>query len=75
MIRWLTEAMRDALGYDEWGNNEALLAPVDKQALEEGTWMRAAGSMLCECGIEYRLHPKVQGCLWLTRTCLGLKKF
>lgn len=64
--------MADAFGYDEWGNAPHLLAPVDAKALEENNWTRAAGDTICEhCGLTYRQHPEVQGCLWLRRTCKG----
>ena len=68
--------IKEAHGYDEHGNAEHLLAPRDRVALEDGTWNRADGEVLCEiCGLPFRLHPHVQGALWLRRTCVdGLVK-
>lgn len=66
--------MREALGYDEMGNNPALLTRDDALALREGTWRRAAGETLCRCGAAYYVHPPCQGALWLVRTCEGLVK-
>lgn len=70
----LTEAMRDAFGYDALGNAEHLLAPLDRERLEEGEYLRVAGEADCVCGLRYRLHPPVQGALWLRRGCEGLVK-
>lgn len=71
----LPEVMAEGLGYDWMGNNPDLLAPADAKALEEGTWVRVSGEAECPtCGYPLRMHPKVQGCLWLIRGCKGLYK-
>lgn len=70
----MTEELRIGLGYDEQGNNPDLLAPVDLQALEAGKWRRADQAVICRCGLPFAIHPRVQGALWLVRTCDGLVK-
>ena len=70
----MTMATAEFLGYDEHGNCEALLSEIDRQALEEGQYPRASGEVQCRCGTIYYDHPRVQGALWLTRTCDGLRK-
>lgn len=70
----LTSHMRDAFGYDDYGNAPDLLAPCDKLALDNGDWIRADQNAVCKCGSINRHHPEVQGCLWLIRTCEGLVK-
>ncbi len=64
----------DGLGYDAMGNAPHLLAPVDAARLEQGDFTRVDGEALCKCGAQYRLHPDVQGALWLTRGCDRLVK-
>lgn len=71
---FMTFDMMRSLGYDEYGNNETLLSAVDRECLEKNTWFRASGEVLCKCGVRYYAHPKVQGALWLTRTCQGIVK-
>lgn len=67
--------MAEALGYDENGNADRLLAVDDAVKIEHGFWRRGSGETVCErCGMSFNLHPKVQGALWLTRTCEGLVK-
>ncbi len=62
-----------AFGYDDMGNAPHLLAPMDADALERGDWQRAGQECICPtCDLPYRLHPHVQGCLWLHRICDGL---
>jgi len=71
----MTTEMATAMGYDEAGNCAKLLARVDAEALEAGDFRRVAGEARCpRCGSAYRLHPPVQGALWLTRGCDGLVK-
>lgn len=71
------------LGYDEYGNNEKLLHPDDKAIIEgeavNGRYgssgvPRAGGDYTCDCGMIFYHHPKVQGALYLTRTCVGIVK-
>ncbi len=69
----LTDKMREAFGYDSFGNSELLLAELDKQVIDRGI-QRAAGMTMCKCGCTYNRHPAVQGALWLTRTCDGIVK-
>lgn len=71
----MTEDMREALGYDEFGNNPRLLHPSDERIISKGEVRRVNGDMLCQkCHMPVRLHPKVQGALWVTRSCEGLVK-
>lgn len=70
----LTEAMRRAFGYDDFGTSERLLAETDRQAIDAGEYVRVAGESECTCGLKHRLHPPVQGALWLIRSCEGLVK-
>lgn len=64
-----------ALGYDEFGNAHHLLTEADRRALNEGLFHRADGDALCRvCGQPYRVHPEVQGALWLKRACDCLVK-
>ena len=66
----MTTNMAAALGYDSMGNNEVLLASCDAAILEAGTWKRVSGDVVCSrCSMPYRLHPPVQGALYLIRTC------
>lgn len=70
----LTEKMRDAFGYDSFGNSDHLLAEKDRQEMDAGV-PRAGGTVLCPvCGVTYNAHPAVQGALWATRTCEGIVK-
>lgn len=69
----LTTAMREAFGYDSFGNAEDLIAEKDKRVIEAGI-NRASGGVICRCRLPYYSHPPVQGALWLTRTCEGLYK-
>ncbi len=65
----LTDKMRTAFGYDMYGNSPLLLAAHDKKEIERGI-NRAGGEVVCtNCGCSLNLHPKVQGALYLTRTC------
>jgi hypothetical protein len=74
----------DGLGYDEFGNNSNLLHPNDLAILngeaENGKYgnigvPRAGHEYLCEnCNYPLYSHPKVQGALYLTRTCVGIVK-
>ncbi len=73
MFKMTTEMQRH-LGYDEDGNHPDLLAPADADALENGTWRRADQAVECVCGSAFWTHPRVQGALWLVRTCEGLVK-
>jgi hypothetical protein len=68
-----TEMLRRA-GYDDMGNAPHLVAEQDRLVLERGGDRRVGGDALCSCGSEYRLHPLVQGALWLHRSCDGLVK-
>lgn len=70
----MTERMQELLGYDAFGNNFSLMCAGDREILESGNWIRASGDVECICGAAYRLHPPVQGCLSLIRTCQGLVK-
>jgi hypothetical protein len=64
----MTDQMRDAMGYDAWGNAPHLVAPQDAVALNDVP--RASGDVICRhCHVLYRMHPVVQGALWATRTC------
>lgn len=70
----MPEGMARGLGYDADGNNQSLLAERDREEIDRGI-PRAAGTATCgKCGLELRLHPPVQGALWLTRTCEGIVK-
>ena len=63
-------ATLDALGYDEFGNARHLLTENDAHRLLHGDWNRADGDVLCpDCGQPFRVHPEVQGALWLRRVC------
>lgn len=65
----LTERMRDAFGYDTFGNCSKLLCAHDRLMMRRGV-PRASGMVLCSvCGVTYNAHPAVQGALWATRTC------
>lgn len=68
-----TDKMREAFGYDMLGNSPTLVAAADEVVLERGI-NRAAGTVMCSCGVTYNLHPPVQGALWATRTCEGIFK-
>lgn len=72
----MTTEMSAAFGYDDLGNAPDLLAEKDRKVLQEGSWTRSSADMICwRCNIAYRLHPRVQGALWLRRTCdAGLVK-
>lgn len=66
----MTTAMATAMGYDQHGNAPDLLSPKDAAALEDNDWKRADGNAICWiCNSTYYLHPRVQGALWLRRTC------
>jgi hypothetical protein len=70
----LTEKMREAFGYDQFGNSHKLLSSYDRLMMRRGV-PRAAGTVLCQqCMVTYNLHPPVQGALWATRTCEGIVK-
>lgn len=59
-----------ALGYDDMGNCPRLLTESDRRAIDAGAYLRVGGEALCpECGQPYRVHPEVQGALWLRRAC------
>lgn len=64
------------LGYDDLGNAPHLLHPDDKAKLDRGDYLRrTSGECLCpKCEMPYRLHPPVQGALWLNRGCENLVK-
>ena len=67
--------MSEALGYDDFGNNIKLRAEVDHLRIERGDIHRVSGESPCPmCDVEYRLHPPVQGALWLHRGCDMLVK-
>lgn len=69
------EPILASLHYDQFGNNPDLLAPGDQRNIDAGRYTRAGGEAECpHCGMTLRLHPRVQGALWLTRTCEGLVK-
>lgn len=68
----LTDKMREAFGYDSFGNSPQLLAEADRLALLD--LRRAGGDVVCRCGVKYVNHPAVQGALWATRTCEGIVK-
>ena len=64
----MTDKMREAMGYDMFGNAPHLVAAQDEIALSNIP--RAAGSVICDhCGVAFVHHPVVQGALWATRTC------
>lgn len=71
---WGTTTMQDNFGYDADGNAPHLLAEQDRIALDRGEDRRVSGDALCVCGTAYRLHPDVQGALWLKRGCEFLVK-
>ena len=64
------------IGYDEsTGNCPELLAEKDRRDIEAGHYLRVSGEAECaRCGYKYRMHPRVQGALWLRRACTGLVK-
>lgn len=65
----MTSAMKDAQGYDTFGNCSKLLCAHDRLHMRRGI-PRATGTVICSvCGCTYNLHPAVQGALWATRTC------
>lgn len=65
-------AMARGLGYNDAGYNADLIAFGD--AREEFV-PRASGDAICSvCHYALRMHPPVQGALFLTRTCTGLVK-
>ena len=65
--------MADGIGYDAAGNCDRLLCEGDRQMIDAGLYPRVGGDAPCPvCGSPYRLHPPVQGALWLTRGCDGL---
>jgi hypothetical protein len=69
-VTWwrLTDKMRDAMGYDAFGNAPALVAAQDEAMLSNIP--RAGGDVICDhCGLVFNRHPAVQGALWATRTC------
>lgn len=69
------ESMLQNLGYDWMGNNFDLVAEADRRYIEQHGIVRAGQDVVCsKCNMEYRLHPKVQGMLYLTRTCEGIFK-
>lgn len=71
----MIDSVRLSLGYDEMGNNPDLLTVADKRNIERGRFVRVSGDACCTaCGEAYRLHPPVQGALWLTRGCHYLVK-
>lgn len=71
----MTEATQTGLGYDDYGNAAHLLTEADKKCLETHDWIRVGGDAECKvCKCAYRIHPAVQGCLWLVRGCDGLVK-
>jgi hypothetical protein len=72
----LTDKMREAFGYDSFGNSHKLLSSFDRLMMHRrGGVPRAGGDVVCAvCGVKYVLHPPVQGALWATRTCEGIVK-
>lgn len=71
----MTDAMQTALGYDSFGTNPTLVCEADRRAMDAGQMIRVSGDAVCKgCGSPYRLHPPVQGALWLIRGCDGLVK-
>lgn len=76
MLRYsMTEPMSQALGYDENGNNTDLIAAADREAIDNGLYVRLSPDQTCPvCHLPMRSHPAVQGALWLTRACQGLVK-
>jgi hypothetical protein len=59
-----------ALGYDRFGNNDRLLTERDREIVVEGYYARVDGNAECPvCWQPYRVHPEVQGALWLRRAC------
>jgi len=70
----LTDKMREAFGYDSFGNSHKLLASHDRLMMRRNV-PRAGGDVVCTvCGVIYARHPPVQGALWATRTCEGIVK-
>lgn len=67
----LTTVMREAFGYDSFGNCSKLLSSYDRLMMRRGRGVpRAGGTVLCSvCKCTYNVHPPVQGALWATRTC------
>jgi hypothetical protein len=66
--RRMTDKMREAMGYDSYGNAPHLVSAQDEVALCDVP--RAGGGVIClHCGLAYCSHPAVQGALWATRTC------
>lgn len=64
-----------ALGYDEYGNCSALLTPYDKARIKKGDVHRVSGDAICAaCNNPFKVHPRVQGALWITRGCNMLVK-
>lgn len=64
----MTDKMREAMGYDSFGNAPHLVSAQDKIALRNVS--RAGGDVICShCHVLFRMHPVVQGALWATRTC------
>lgn len=72
-----------SLGYDDYGNNPALLHPDDKRVIEgdavngrygQSGVPRAGGDTVCKCGYIFYHHPPVQGALYFHRTCEGIVK-
>lgn len=70
----MIQAMRDAFGYDTFGNSPRLVCLADEEEMERGV-PRAGGMVMCSvCRATYNVHPPVQGALWATRTCEGIVK-
>ncbi|TGT90892.1 MULTISPECIES: hypothetical protein [unclassified Mesorhizobium] len=68
-------AVQIGLGYDQWGNAPELLTEADKRNIDRGRYLRVGGDAPCPgCREAYRLHPQVQGALWLRRGCHQLVK-
>lgn len=67
----MTTQMKEAFGYDTFGNCSKLLSSFDRLMMyRRGGVQRAGGTVLCSvCGVTYNAHPAVQGALWATRTC------
>lgn len=64
----MTDAMRTAMGYDDFGNAPHLVSVADEILLRDVS--RASGDVVCShCHVLFRMHPPVQGALWAIRTC------
>ena len=65
-------SVMNGLGYDSFGNQPKLLHPTHAELIEKGEIHRVGNDAVCEkCKCVYRLHPQVQGALWLNLACDG----